>query len=86
MPLNLLQHMGLLHIRGIKTLSPSFDCFVTHYTRLFWSGLIFLSVVFFLVNVFQEVAANVCLWNDGLEISLHFHIHVQPVVPVPVLL
>jgi hypothetical protein len=27
----------------------------------------FLSVVFFLENVFQEVAAHFCLWNDGLE-------------------
>ena len=29
----------------------------------------FLSVVFFLENAFQQVAALFCLYNNGLEIS-----------------
>src|SRR5215467_11190336 len=51
--------------------------FVTHYTPLCWPGFFFLSVVFFLENVFQQVAAHFCLRNDGLEISWHFNFQVQ---------
>jgi len=37
MPWNVLQHIGLLHIRGTKTLSPFFCCF--YKTPLWWHGL-----------------------------------------------
>ena len=69
MPCNILQHIGPLHIRGTRTLSPSFYCFCNtlHTSLLAWP--FFLSVVFFLENVIQEVAAHFCLWNDGLKIS-----------------
>ena len=38
MPWNILQHIGLLHIRGTKTLSPSFCCFCStiHTSLLAW--------------------------------------------------
>ena len=42
MPWNILQHIGLLHIRGIKTLSPSLYCFVNHYTPPCWPSLFFV--------------------------------------------
>jgi len=62
MPWNLLQHIGQLHIRGTKTLSPSFCCFCNtlHTSLLAWP--FFLSVVFFLENAFQKVAALFCLY------------------------
>jgi len=59
-------------------------CNTLHTSLLAWP--FFLLVVFFLENVFQEVAAHFYLWNDGREISWHFHFHVQWVVSVPVLL
>jgi len=69
MSLNILQHIRLPHIRGTKTPSPSFYCFCNtlHTSLLAWP--FFLLVVFFLENVFQDVATHFCLWNDGLEIS-----------------
>ena len=41
MPWNILQHIGLIHIRGIKTLSPSFYCFCStlHTSLLTWPFL-----------------------------------------------
>ena len=42
MPLNILQHKGQLHIRGTKTLSPSFYCFYnTLHTSLLASPFFF---------------------------------------------
>jgi hypothetical protein len=41
---------------------------VTH-THLYVDLAFFLSVVFFLENVFQQVVAHFYLQNDGLEIS-----------------
>ena len=62
MPWNFLQHIGLLHIRGTKTLSPSFYCFCNtlHTYLLAWP--FFLSVVFFVENAFQEVR-HIFVWG-----------------------
>ena len=56
MPWNILQHIGQLHIL------PSFCCFCNtlHTSLLAWP--FFLSVVFFLENAFQQVAALFCLY------------------------
>ena len=69
MPWNFLHHIGLLHIRCTKTLSPFFYCFYNTLHTSFMAWPFILSVVFFLENVFLEVAAHFCLWKDGLEIS-----------------
>jgi len=39
MPWNILQHIGLLHIRGTKTLSPFFYCFynILHTSLMAWT-------------------------------------------------
>ena len=57
------------YIRGTKTLSPSFYCFYNTLHTSLLACPFFLSAVFFLENVFHQVTAHFCLWNDGLEIS-----------------
>jgi hypothetical protein len=64
-------------IQGIKTLSPSLCCVYNtlHTTSLDWPSC--LLVGFFQGNVFQEVVAHFCQWNDGLPLSFQFLSHVQ---------
>jgi len=69
MPWNILQHIGQLHIRGTKTLSPSFYFFYNSLRTSLLACPFVLSVVFYLENVFHQVMAHFCLWYDGLEIS-----------------
>jgi hypothetical protein len=52
---------GQLHIRGTKTLFPSFYCFYNTLNTSLLAWPFSMLVVFFQENVFQQVAAHFCL-------------------------